>query len=204
MLGGARLLLGLLAIAASVLGCEPAWAHEQAGVAGGFLSGFSHPLFGPDHLIAMVAVGLWGAQLGPPLIWILPITFPLVMAFGGLLGLMGVGLPFVEVAIALSAIVLGVMVAFHVRPPAPAAAALVAAFAIFHGYAHGQELPAAANPLAYSIGFVLSTGLLHLTGILIGLLLSWPMGRHAVRACGILIALLGGYFLATQMGVIGA
>lgn len=186
------------------LGAAPAAAHEQLGVAGGFLSGFSHPIFGPDHLIAMVAVGLWGAQLGRPLIWILPITFPLVMAFGGLLGLADVGLPFVEIAIALSAIVLGVMVTFHVRPPIWAAALLVAVFAIFHGHAHGQELPEAANPLAYSIGFVLATGLLHLSGILIGLLISWPLGRHLVRACGLLIAILGGYFLAANVGLIAA
>ena len=193
-----------LALGLLTLGAGPAFAHEQVGVAGGFISGFTHPIFGADHLIAMVAVGLWGAQLGRPLVWILPITFPLVMAFGGLLGLLDVGLPFVEVAIALSAIVLGIMVAFQIRPSVWVAAAIVAVFAIFHGHAHGQELPEAANPLAYSVGFVLATGLLHLTGILIGLVLAWPMGTRVVRACGVVISLLGGYFLASHMGVVGA
>lgn len=194
----------LVALGLLMLGAGPASAHEQVGVAGGFVSGFTHPIFGADHLIAMVAVGLWGAQLGRPLVWILPITFPLVMAFGGLLGLLDVGLPFVEVAIALSAIVLGIMVAFQIRPPVWVAAAIVAVFAIFHGHAHGQELPEAANPLAYSVGFVLATGLLHLTGILIGLVLAWPMGTRVVRACGVVITLLGGWFLASHMGVVGA
>lgn len=194
----------VLATVAAALFSAPAFAHTDVGVAGGFISGFSHPLFGPDHLIAMVAVGLWGAQLGRPLIWVLPITFPLVMAFGGLLGLLDVGLPFVEVAIALSAIILGLMVALQVRPPVWVAALIVASFAIFHGHAHGQELPEAANPLAYSVGFVLATGLLHLTGILIGLVIAWPMGVKVVRACGVVIAVLGGYFLAANTGLLSA
>jgi urease accessory protein len=193
----------LLVLAVSCPGTS-AFAHAQEGVAGGFASGFSHPLTGPDHLIAMVAVGLWGAQLGQPLIWILPMTFPLVMAFGGLLALIGVPMPFVAWGVPISAIVLGLMVALHVRPPVWLAALLVAAFAIFHGHAHGGEVPDAANPLAYSIGFVLATGLLHLAGILVGLAVAWPMGVRAVRACGVVIAVLGGYFLAAQMGMVGA
>lgn len=193
----------LLAAAVAVPGA-PALAHAQVGVAGGFLSGFSHPLTGPDHLIAMVAVGLWGAQLGRPLIWVLPITFPLVMACGGLLGLLGVPLPFVAWGVPISAIVLGLMVALAVRPPVWVAALLVGVFAIFHGHAHGGEVPDAANPLAYGVGFVLSTGLLHLAGILIGLAIATPLGARAVQACGVVIASLGGYFLAAQFGIVGA
>lgn len=170
-------------------------AHEGAGIAGGFISGFLHPIFGWDHVAAMVAVGLWGAFLGAPAIWILPIVFPLVMAFGGSLGVMGVPIPAVEMGIAVSAVVLGAMVAFAVRPPILIAAVIVGAFAIFHGHAHGTELPNAANPLAYSIGFVLSTGLLHLSGIAFGLLVRWPAGKVAVRAGGGLIAIAGVGFL---------
>lgn len=171
-------------------------AHEGGGgLAGGFVSGFLHPIFGWDHVVAMVAVGLWGAFLGAPAIWILPVVFPLVMAFGGALGVMGVPVPAVETGIAGSAVVLGAMVAFAVRPPIWLAAVIVGAFAIFHGHAHGTELPNAANPLAYSVGFVLSTGLLHLGGIAFGLLVRWPAGKVAVQAGGGLIALAGVGFL---------
>jgi urease accessory protein len=174
---------------------QPALAHTEVGVAGGLLSGFLHPILGPDHVIAMVAVGLWGAFLGMPAIWVLPVVFPLVMAFGGVLGVLGVPLPGVEFGIALSAVALGAMVAFAARPPLWVAALLVGAFAIFHGHAHGTELPGAANPLAYGIGFVVATGLLHLTGIAFGLLVRWPVGERAVRAGGGLIACAGLYFL---------
>jgi urease accessory protein len=170
-------------------------AHEAAGIAGGFTSGFMHPILGWDHVAAMVAVGLWGAFLGNPAIWILPVVFPLVMAFGGALGVAGVPVPAVETGIAASAIILGGMVAFAARPPVWVAAVIVGAFAIFHGHAHGTELPNAANPLAYSIGFVISTGLLHLTGIAFGLLVRWPFGKVTVRAGGGIIALAGVGFL---------
>ncbi|GAA3961998.1 hypothetical protein GCM10022278_20030 [Allohahella marinimesophila] len=139
----------------------------------------------------MVAVGLWGAFLGKPAVWILPVVFPLVMAIGGAMGVLGIPIPAVETGIATSAVVLGAMVAFAVRPPLWIAAVIVGAFAIFHGHAHGTELPNAASPLAYSIGFVLSTGLLHLSGIAFGLLVRWPAGNVAVRAGGGLIALAG-------------
>lgn len=192
----------ILALFALILAIVPdcAFAHEQAGVAGGFVSGFLHPIFGPDHVVAMVAVGLWGAQLGSPAIWILPITFPLIMAFGGLLGVMGVPIPSVEIGIALSAVALGFVVALAARPPLWAAMVLVGIFAIFHGHAHGTELPSAANPLAYGVGFVVATGLLHLTGILIGLAIARPLGATAVRVCGALIAVVGGYFLLNALG----
>jgi urease accessory protein len=172
-----------------------ALAHEETGVASGFVSGFLHPLFGLDHVVAMVAVGLLGAVMGPPAIWLLPVVFPLVMAFGGALGVIGVPLPGIEIGIALSGIVLGLLVAFAVRPQIWVAAILVGAFAIFHGHAHGTELPAAASPLAYGVGFVVATGMLHLCGIVIGLLFRWPAGRMVVRAAGAIIAMVGGYFL---------
>lgn len=180
-----------------------AYAHAEVGVAGGLVSGFLHPIFGPDHLVAMVAVGLWGAQLGSPAIWLLPITFPIVMAMGALLGLAGFPLPGVEVGVAASALVLGAMVALALRPPFWIAAILVGIFAVFHGYAHGAELPEAANPLAYGVGFVVATGLLHLCGILLGLLVAWKSGAWVVRASGAGIASLGVYFLSVNLGALG-
>ena len=173
----------------------PAWAHEQTGQAAGFLTGLMHPVSGLDHVLAMIAVGLWGAQLGAPAIWLLPVTFPLVMAFGGFLGLVGVPLPGVEIGIAASAILLGAMVALQARPPLALAALLVAAFAVFHGHAHGTELPDGQNGLMYSVGFVIATGLLHAMGIGAGLLQRWSAGRIALRGAGAAIGLAGCLFL---------
>jgi urease accessory protein len=190
-----------VAVAGLIL-TSPASAHEQAGVGGGLVSGLLHPLTGMDHLIAMVAVGLWGAQLGAPAIWVLPITFPMVMALGGVLGVLRIALPMPELAIALSALVLGVAIAMRLRLPFVAAAAIVAVFAVFHGHAHGLELPHAVNPLAYGIGFVASTGLLHLSGIMIGTLTRWSAGELFVQSLGAVIALLGGYFLAQSLGAV--
>ena len=172
-----------------------AFAHSGEGAASGFISGFLHPVFGWDHVIAMVAVGLWGAFLGQPAIWLLPVVFPMVMAFGGALGVMGVPVPGVEVGIALSAVVLGILIACKAKPPLWVAAVIVAGFAIFHGHAHGTELPEATNPLSYSLGFVIATGLLHIGGILFGLLVRWPVGVKAVQAGGAVIAGLGVFFL---------
>jgi urease accessory protein len=179
-----------------------AFAHAEEGVAGGFVAGLLHPVLGFDHLVAMVAVGLWGAQLGSPAIWLLPITFPIVMAIGALLGVAGVPLPGVEVGIAGSALVLGTMVAFNVRPALWVAATIVGIFAIFHGHAHGTEVPNAVNPLAYGVGFVVSTGCLHLTGILIGLLLRYPVGSRVVRACGAAVAGVGAFALVATTGLL--
>jgi len=190
-----------IAVAVLVL-VQPAFAHEQAGVAGGLASGLLHPLTGIDHMIAMVAVGIWGAQLGAPAIWVLPITFPLVMAFGGVLGVLRIPLPMPEVVIALSALVLGAAVAVRVRVPFEAAAVVVGVFAIFHGHAHGTELPSAANPLAYGVGFVVATGLLHLCGIAIGTLSRWPAGERLIQGLGAAIAAFGCYFLAFSLGAV--
>jgi urease accessory protein len=173
-----------------------ALAHAEASdAAGGFIAGFLHPLLGWDHVVAMVAVGLWGAFLGAPAIWVLPVVFPLVMALGGVLGVAGVPIPAVETGIAVSAIVLGAMVALAARPPLAIAAVVVGVFAVFHGHAHGTELPSAANPLVYSLGFVLATGLLHAGGIAFGLLVRWQAGRLAVRGLGGVIGLVGMAFL---------
>ena len=171
-LGVIRYVVALIALLVAV----PACAHT-GNLAGGFVGGLTHPIFGPDHVIAMVAVGLWGAVLGPPAIYMLPVAFPLVMAAGGALGILGVPLPGTEIGIAISAIVLGLMVAIAARPPIWIAVIVVGAFAIFHGHAHGAELPAGADAVAYSLGFVIATGLLHLTGIAFGWLARWPMGR---------------------------
>ena len=173
----------------------PALAHTEGGEAIGVLSGLWHPVSGWDHVLAMVAVGLWGAQLGAPALWVLPVAFPVVMALGGLLGLLGLDLPGVEVAIALSALVLGAAVLFEVRPPLPLAAAVVVFFAIFHGHAHGAELPEGADGLLYSLGFVVATGLLHAIGIAIGLVHRWPAGRMALRGAGAVVAAAGPVFL---------
>jgi urease accessory protein len=175
---------------------SPAAAHEPGGLAEGFLSGLGHPLSGLDHMLAMVAVGLWGAQLGAPAMWLLPVTFPLVMALGGLLGVRGLFLPAVEPVIAASALLLGAAVLLAWRPMLAVALALVGVFAVYHGYAHGAELPGAADQLAYGAGFVLSTGTLHVVGIAIGLLHRWAWGTMVVRAAGGVIAVAGVYLLA--------
>lgn len=173
----------------------PALAHEAQGAAGGFATGFVHPLLGLDHVAAMVAVGLWGAFLGAPAIWVLPVAFPLVMALGGALGTMGIPLPAVETGIAASAIVIGIAVALALRPPLWIAALIVAFFAVFHGHAHGAEMPGAVSPVAYAAGFVIGTGLLHLAGIGFGLLTRTRAGALAVRGMGGVIAAAGVGFL---------
>lgn len=180
------------------LGCLiafPAFAHTGEGMAGGFMSGFLHPVLGWDHVVAMVAVGLWGAFLRAPAIYILPIVFPAVMAIGGAAGVIGVPLPYVETGIALSSVLLGLLIAFAVRAPLWLAAVIVGVFAVFHGHAHGTELPQASNAVSFAIGFVLATGLLHLFGIGLGVFVGRPGGKIAIRAMGVLIALAGFGFL---------
>ena len=173
----------------------PAWGHSGTGLAGGFPSGFKHPFTGADHLLAMVAVGLWGAFLGRPLVYVLPIVFPMVMVMGGIMGMMDLPLPSTEIGIALSVITLGACILCAARPPVVVAAAMVGLFAIFHGFAHGRELPSAADPVGYSLGFVLATGLLHVTGILLGLIKERPHGELVIRVTGAAIAVAGVGFL---------
>lgn len=173
----------------------PALAHTGQLTTGGFLSGFTHPIRGWDHVVAMVAVGIWGAYLGAPSIWTLPIVFPTIMAFGGALGVIGFPVPSVEMMIALSGVVLGLLIVFAVRLPTVVAAVIVGVFAIFHGYAHGQELPSTAHPGIYSMGFVLGTGFLHAAGIGFSLVRNIRFGDVIVRSVGGGICLTGVGFL---------
>ena len=169
--------LAVAILVPAALAAGPALAHSVGNTAAGFTDGFLHPLSGLDHLLAMVSVGIWGAELGAPAIWLLPIAFPLIMAVGGAFGVIGVPLPAGELLIALSVVVLGTLVATARRLPIAAALAIVGTFAIAHGHAHGAELPMAADALAFTVGFVLATGLLHLAGIMIGVLDRWPFGN---------------------------
>ena len=180
-----------LAANGMLLAAAPAFAHSGTGLAGGFGSGFGHPLSGADHMLAMVSVGLWGAFLGRPLLYLLPIIFPMIMVVGALLGMVDLPLPSVEFGIAASVLVLGGCIALAVRAPLIVALLLVGGFAVFHGYAHGRELPSAADPVGYSAGFVLATGLLHLLGIALGRLADHRIGAAIVRITGGLIAATG-------------
>ena len=179
----------------TALWTQSALGHALQGQAEGFLTGLLHPLSGADHVLAMVAVGLWGAQLGVPAIWVLPVAFPLVMAMGGMLGFLGVPVPGVEYGIAASAIVLGTAVAFEVRPSLVIAALVVGCFAVFHGHAHGTELPAGQSALLYSMGFVIATGCLHAVGIGIGTVHRRLWGRQLLRAAGTVVAAGGVFFM---------
>ena len=191
------LLFGLLIV--GLLLAPGGQAHVEAGGAGSVVAGFLHPVTGIDHVVAMVAVGLWGAVLGPPAIWLLPVAFPMVMAFGGLLGLLAVPLPGVETGIALSALVLGVLVMFQTRLPLVWTFLLVGLFALFHGFAHGIELPEGADALLFSLSFVVATGLLHLVGIALGEVRRWAWGPSVLKLAGSVIAAVGVWSL-TQVG----
>lgn len=191
----APLSVGQAAPLLALLWAQAAFAHVGPAEAGGLLTGLLHPLSGADHVLAMLAVGLWGAQLGAPAIWVLPVAFPLVMALGALLGFFGVPVPGIELGIAASAIVLGAAVALELRPGLVVAALIVGVFAIFHGHAHGTELPAGQDALLYSIGFVIATGGLHALGIGIGTLHRWGWGRRVLRSAGAAVAAGGLFFL---------
>src|ERR1700733_3707746 len=180
----------LVAISIGVLVSFPASAHMGTGLPGGFVSGFKHPFSGLDHLLAMVAVGLWGAFLGRPLIYVLPIIFPGMMVAGAIMAMFVVPIPPVEIGIAVSVLVLGGCSALAIKAPVWAACLIVALFAIFHGYAHGQELPSAADPIGYSVGFVLATGLLHIAGICLGTLKHRRRGVWVTRSLGGVIGML--------------
>jgi len=174
---------------------QVAEAHIRKGEASGFLSGVRHPISGLDHVLAMIAVGLWGAQLGAPAIWVLPVAFPMVMALGGMMGLLGIPLPGTEYGIAASMILLGGVVLLELKPPLWVAALLVSFFAIFHGHAHGTELPPGQDGLLYSMGFVCATGCLHGIGVSIGLVHRWTWGQLFLRLSGGFISAMGMYFL---------
>jgi urease accessory protein len=146
----------------------------------------------------MLAVGMWGARLGNPAIWVLPVAFPMVMAFGGVAGILGLPMPGVELGVSVSVVALGSVIAFDRRPPLWAASLLVGFFAVFHGYAHGAELPGQMGAVAYSAGFVVATGMVHLSGIGIGFVTRLPQGTRLLRAGGSAIAIVG-LFLVGQL-----
>jgi len=184
-----------LILAVYLVWTPSAQAHVEQGQAVGFVTGLEHPWSGLDHVLAMIAVGLWGAQLGNPALWVLPVTFPMVMAMGAMMGLLGIPVQGIEIGIALSAILLGAMVLGEIRPKLYIAAILVGFFAIFHGHAHGTELPPGQSGLLYSMGFVIATGVLHGIGITIGTIHRWPAGKLALRGVGAFIAAMGVFFL---------
>lgn len=174
-----------------LLAASAAQAHTGAGSTHGFMYGAEHPFGGLDHLLAMIAVGLWAAQLGGRSLWAVPLTFVGIMSLGGILGMAGIGLPFMEIGILASVLALGVAVAAAVRLPLAWSMSLVGFLALFHGQAHGMEMPADASGVAYAAGFIFATAALHASGIAAGLLfknLSTPLLTRAAGAC---VALLG-------------
>ncbi len=176
-----------------------AQAHTGAGATHGLFQGLSHPLTGIDHILAMVAVGLFAARLGGRALWLVPAAFVAMMAFGGVLGMAGVGLPFAEIGIGLSVVVLGLVVAADAKMAAPAAMAMAGLFALFHGHAHGAEMPPTASGLEYGIGFVLATAVLHGAGVGLGLLagrVKGLSGRRILQAAGGAISVAGAALLA--------
>lgn len=176
----------------------PTFAHAHVGLgeAGGFLHGITHPTSGLDHVCAMLAVGLWAAQSGGRSIWAVPLTFVGVMALGGALPMLGIGLPFVERGILLSVLLLGVLIAASVRLPLWLGSGMVGLFALWHGHAHGAEMPALASGIDYALGFMLATALLHVIGIAFGLGMQRRAREHVIRAAGASIALCGMYLSA--------
>lgn len=190
----AQSVLRAVVIAAFALLPTAALAHPGIGPASGFEHGFAHPISGLDHILAMVMVGLLAYELGGRALSMVPATFVLVMAFGGFLGMAGISVPFVELGIALSVIVLGAIVALGIKAPTAVAVAIVGLFAIFHGHAHGTEMPENAGGMAYAAGFMLATAVLHATGIALGFLIGSAGNRYGqvvVRSAGAVAALAG-------------
>jgi len=189
----------VLIAAALVATAMPAFAHTGAGTAHGFAAGFVHPLLGLDHLLAMIAVGLFAASRRGKALWLVPLAFVAMMIGGGALAMAGVQLPMVELGIALSVVVLGGAVALRLSLPLAGAMALVGAFALFHGHAHVAGMPAGASLTDYAAGFVLATGLLHAAGLGLGLSAGFGsrrVGQWAVRSAGSVMALAGAGILA--------
>lgn len=189
-----RLVSPLLLLLAPAL----AQAHEAATLRfGSFLGGLTHPVLGPDHFLAMVSVGIVSAQIGGRAIWTVPATFVGVMALGGALGLFGAGLSAIEVGIAFSVLALGLAIAADRKLPVALTMAAVGFFAIFHGYAHGAEMPSVAEPARYAAGFLTGTAVLHLAGVLVGdIAQHYERGKLLLRLAGGLIAGSGAWFLA--------
>jgi urease accessory protein len=181
------------------LAWNPVLAHTYGAEGAGLVMGFMHPVMGLDHVLAMVAVGLWAAQRGGADLWRLPAAFIGAMVLGMVLALSGIGLPMVELGIAGSVVLFGILVGLAARIPSAVAIPLVALFALFHGHAHGTELPETATPVLYALGFVAATALLHGIGVSAGLLANRFGARasaYALRACGGLVALAGAFLAA--------
>lgn len=183
---GKLCLLALCLVAPSL-----AQAHPLPGQSSSLLGGLAHPLSGLDHILAMVAVGLWAAQLGGRSVWLVPAAFVGCMSIGGGLAISGFSLPMVETGIAVSVLVLGILIAITARLPLAASMALVGLFAVFHGHAHGTEMPASVSGLSYGLGFVLATAGLHACGISIGRLAQQQSTTPLLRFAGAAIALVG-------------
>lgn len=189
-----RLAAAIFAMLASSL----ALAHETASLPfGSFIGGLTHPVLGPDHFLAMVSVGILSAQIGGRAIWTIPATFVAVMAFGGTLGMIDIGLTAIEAGIACSVLALGIAIALDRRLPISIAMSAVGFFAIFHGYAHGAEMPTVARPVAYAAGFMSGTAALHILGLLTGdISQRYVRGKPMLRLAGGAIAGIGAVFLA--------
>ena len=179
--------LAVISVPAMWLAAQSAQAHFVNAQGAGFTAGAAHPFLGLDHLAAMFAVGLWSAQLGGKALWRVPATFVVMMAVGAGLAYGGVGLPSAETGIAASLLVLGLLIATAARLPEATGMMLVGVFALFHGHVHGAELPEAAEPVSYALGFLMSTAALHALGLLSGLTLR-GRGVWLVRALGAVIA----------------
>ncbi|SEA63152.1 urease accessory protein [Desulfuromusa kysingii] len=168
-------------------------AHTGAGEATGFIYGFNHPIGGVDHLLAMIAVGLWAVQMGGRSLWVVPSTFVAVMLLGGVLGFSGVSVPFIEEGILVSILIFGVLIAGAFRFPLLYSSIIVGFFALLHGHAHGAEMPVALGAGSYAIGFALATAILHVTGMGIGGLMQKANLQTATRFAGGVVALSGLY-----------
>ena len=168
-------------------------AQAHPGHVGGYLAGIAHPFTGLDHLLAMLAVGVWAAQLGGRAKWLVPASFIACMAVAASVGLSGIALPMVESGIATSVLLLGLLIAFSIKLPIALSASIVGLFAVFHGYAHGAEMPQLSTPWVYGIGFMLSTAALHGLGLLLGS--SLRKKAAGLRAIGILIIASGGWMM---------
>ncbi|MDO9413333.1 MAG: HupE/UreJ family protein [Pseudolabrys sp.] len=183
-------------IALLILGVTPALAHVGAGSTASFAAGVAHPLGGLDHITVMIAVGLWAALKGGRALWIWPSAFVGVMLVGGALGMAHIDVPFVEPAILASVVALGLMVALAVDMPVALGAAIIGAFALFHGHAHGTEVAESANGLLYMVGFAIATAGLHLAGIGFAQLVTRAQMRPLVRVAGALCVVIGGGLIA--------
>jgi len=180
-------------VMAGVLLPSFAYAHVGVGETSGFLHGLAHPTSGLDHVCAMLAVGLWAAQMGGRSVWAVPLTFVSVMALGGALPMLGIRLPFVEQGIVLSVLLPGVLIAASIRLPLWLSSGMAGLFALWHGHAHGTEMPALASGMSYALGFVLATALLHAIGIAFGFGMQRLARERVVHFAGSSIALCGVY-----------